>query len=134
MYTLVNVYIRLYPYKMDKLCLSCGKTIIGRADKKFCSSYCRSAYHYEQKGQQTNLVRRVNYILKKNRDIISKLNPKGKTRVSKTTLITKGFNFNYFTNIYRTKNEHEYRFCYDQGYIEWEDGSCTLVVKQEYVE
>ena len=119
---------------MDKKCPSCQKEIIGRADKKFCSSYCRSAYHYEQKGQQTNQVRRINYILKKNRQILAKLNTTGKARVKKSSLTTKGFNFNYFTNIYKTKNNHVYHFCYDQGYIEWEDGSCTLVVKQDYVE
>lgn len=119
---------------MEKKCLNCEKPIVGRADKKFCSSYCRSAYHYDRKGQQTNLVRRINYILKRNREILAKHNPSGKARVKKTSLAADGFNFNYFTNVYKTRKNHEYKFCYDQGYVEWDDGSCTLVIKQEYVE
>jgi len=44
-----------------------------------------------------------------------------------------GFNFNYFTNIYETKTGNRYHFCYDQGYLELDDGMYALVVRQKYV-
>ncbi len=73
-------------------------------------------------------------MLRKNRNILAELNPTGKARVSQQALLDRGFNFNYFTNIYITKNKHEYHFCYDQGYIVWEDAYCTLVKRQKYVD
>lgn len=48
-------------------------------------------------------------------------------------LIELGLNFDYFTNIYKTKAGKTYFFCYDQGYIELEDEYYALVVKQDYV-
>ncbi len=70
---------------MEKKCLSCGETLIGRADKKFCNDSCRNNYHHNQNRDQINFIRNINNILKKNRAILKALNPPdGKTKVKKT--------------------------------------------------
>jgi len=81
----------------------------------------------------TGFMRRVNYTIRKNRSILSHVNTKGKSKVHRNKLIELGMNFNYFTNVYRTKAGKTYYFCYDQGYLELEDDYYALVVKEEYV-
>lgn len=117
----------------SKTCLSCGEEIRGRADKKFCSDQCRNLYHNEQHGAQTNYIRNVNNILRRNRRILEKLNPSGKSKISREKLSAEGFNFHYFTNIYRTSTGNTYYFCYEQGYLAIENDCYMLVVKKDFV-
>ena len=119
---------------MRKECIECGDEFIGRADKKFCSDQCRSSYNNKLNSDRVNLVRNINNTLRKNRRILAKLNPTGKTTVVKTQLLEKGFNFNCFTNIYQTKTGNTYYFCYDFGYLEFKPGIYTLVKRQKYVD
>ncbi|HKK78693.1 MAG TPA: hypothetical protein VJ933_03650 [Phaeodactylibacter sp.] len=119
---------------MKKTCVECGESFHGRADKKYCSAYCRSVHNNRRNRDFNNFMRNINNILRKNRRILADLNPKGKTRLHRDKLLEQGFKFSYFTNEYVTKSGRVYRFCYDQGYIETENGYLTLVVRQEYVE
>lgn len=112
---------------MQKACLECGEKIVGRIDKKFCSDYCRNAHNNNLNKDSTNLVRNVNNLLRKNYRILEELNPEGKTRLSKSKLLSKGFNFEYFTSIYTTKAGTVYYFVYDQGYLPLEGDYYALV-------
>ena len=56
-------------------CLECGVEIMGRADKKFCSDYCRNAYNNRNNKAQVSLIRNINNRLKKNWRILETLNP-----------------------------------------------------------
>ena len=114
-------------------CLDCGKVLHGRQDKKFCNDYCRNNYYNRQNREQNALIRKVNAVLRKNRQILKALNPTGKGKVSRDELLVKGFDFHYFTNIYTTRRGSAYYFCYDQGYLPLEDGKYALVEKQDYV-
>lgn len=116
-----------------KYCLECGTEVKGRSDKRFCNDYCRNLYHNKQNRDTTNYIRRVNNILRKNRRILQEFNPSAKTKIKETTLMEKGFNFAYHTNIYQTKKGATYYYCYDLGYIKNDDGWLTLVVKKDYV-
>ncbi|MDC3252786.1 hypothetical protein OAU25_00890 [Crocinitomicaceae bacterium] len=58
-------------------------------------------------------MRRINGILRKNRRILSQLNPDGKKTVDGITLAEEGFNFHYYTNVYTTKSGASYFFCYE---------------------
>jgi len=118
----------------QKTCQECDTPIVGRADKKFCSDACRNAYHNRHTSDSSNLMRNVNYTLRKNRRILAELNPHGKARTSREQLSRKGFNFSYITNIYQTNNGNTYYYCYDQGYRIEEDGTYTLVVKKDYID
>jgi hypothetical protein len=115
-------------------CLECGDTFAGRRDKKFCCDQCRTAYFNKQNTDQTNFMRNINNILRKNRRILSQLNPYGKVTVSKGELLDEGFKFSYFTNEFRTQSGNVYRFCYEQGYLQLENGLITLVLRKEYVD
>ncbi|RKS55787.1 hypothetical protein BC962_0757 [Gillisia mitskevichiae] len=112
---------------MQKACPECGEKIIGRTDKKFCSDYCRNAYNNKINKDSTNLVRNVNNLLRKNYRILQELNPTDKTKTSKSKLLAKGFNFEYFTSIYTTKTGTVYYFVYDQGYLPLEGDYFALV-------
>jgi predicted nucleic acid-binding Zn ribbon protein len=112
---------------MQKACIECGEKIVGRADKKFCSDYCRNAYNNNLNKDSKNLVRNVNNQLRKNYRILEELNPEGKTKTSKSKLDSKGFNFEYFTSIYTTKTGTVYYFVYDQGYLPLEGDYYALV-------
>ncbi|MEM1119047.1 MAG: hypothetical protein AAGJ18_01275 [Bacteroidota bacterium] len=119
---------------MKKRCLVCNEEFNGRADKKYCSPNCRSTAHNHLNRDAINFVRNINNILGKNRRILSILNPDGKAKVHKDKLLAEGFNFSYFTNIYRTQKGNTYYFCYDYGYLALSDGEYyTLVRRQSYV-
>ncbi|SHF78929.1 hypothetical protein SAMN05444483_102387 [Salegentibacter echinorum] len=112
---------------MPKACLECGDKIVGRVDKKFCSDYCRNAFHNNRNKDRKNLVRNVNNQLRKNYRILESLNPHEKTTVSKNKLLERGFNFEYLTNLYTTKTGKVYYFVYDQGYLPLDNGIYALV-------
>ena len=116
-----------------RTCKECGQNLTGRRDQKFCSDYCRNSFNNRQNEDATAYVRRINNILRKNRRILSALNPKGKVTLDGITLAEEGFNFHYFTNIYKTQKGSQYYFCYDQGYIKMDNDQYMLVQKQDYV-
>ncbi len=117
-----------------KNCLECNDEFEGRIDKKFCSDQCRNIYNNRQNKDANNLVRSTNYILRKNRRILADLNPYGKTKTTAAKLESKGFNFNYFTSEYITKNGGVYKYVYDQGYLKIDDVNFALVIKKEYID
>ena len=47
--------------------------------------------------------------------------------VSKQKLSSAGFNFNYFTNLVKTKESKLYYFCYEFGYLPLENEKILLV-------
>ena len=115
----------------EKVCLECGTKIIGRADKKFCSDQCRVAYNNRLNSDETNFMRNVNNVLRKNRRILVELNTTGKSRVSRDKLHEKGFDFGLFTSTYITKEGSVYYYCYEQGYLQVDKNWYLLVVKKE---
>jgi len=120
--------------KVVKKCLQCEDPVRGRSDKKFCCDDCRTEYNNILNRDANNFMTKINRILRGNRRILAKYNPKGKAKVRKEKLQTEGFKFAYFTNIYETKGGRVYKFCYDQGYIEIDEYYVALVHRKEYVE
>lgn len=117
-----------------KNCLECNDQFEGRIDKKFCSDQCRNTYNNRNNKDANNVVRNVNYILRKNRQILEELNPHGKTKTTAGKMEAKGFNFSYFTSEYITKNGGVYKYVYDQGYLKLDDGNFALVIKKDYID
>ena len=118
--------------KSPKSCLSCGKLVKGRSDKKFCDDYCRAAYNNDLKSAANNLIRNVNNALGKNRRILESLLPEGEAtaKANRDKLIEKGFQFKYHTHLYTTKKGQTYFYCYEFGYLPLE-GNWYLIVKKE---
>ena len=112
-----------------KVCLECNEVVKGRADKKFCSDYCRNAYNNKINKDSKNLIRNINNRLRKNYKTLSELNSTGKTKVARTKLYDKGFDFQLFTSIYTTKTGNIYYYIYDQGYLPLENEMFLLIKK-----
>jgi len=119
---------------MKKKCLNCKEEIEGRVDKKFCSDYCRNQYNNKQNSDANKYMRNVNHILRKNRRILALLNPDEKAKVHRNKFNEKGFNFHFFTNIYKTKTGKVYFYCYDYGYLHIENDYFVIVRKKDYIE
>lgn len=113
-----------------KTCLECNEKIAGREDKKFCSDACRNAYNNKINKDTNNYMRNINNRLRKNYRILAAINTNGKTNVTKAKLISKGFDFDYFTNILHTKSGKKYIFVYEQGYLAL-DNDWYMIVKKE---
>ncbi len=116
-----------------KLCLYCEKPVQGRSDKKFCDDYCRNGYNNQVKATPNNLVRNINNALKKNRHILSELLPQQEEtfKTTREKLLQQGFQFRYHTHQYVNKNGNVYRYCYDYGYLELDQGWFLLVRSRE---
>ena len=113
-----------------KTCLECDEKIIGREDKKFCSDGCRNAFNNKINKDSNNYMRNINNKLRKNYRILLSINIDQKIKTSKAKLLSKGFDFDYFTNILQTKSGNTYYFLYDQGYM-LVDQDYVLLVKKE---
>lgn len=115
-----------------RTCLECGAGIRGRTDKKFCNDQCRNAYHNRLKNDKAVAVKKVNHILRHNRQVLRHLIPeeKGKTTLHRDKLTLEGFNFIYHTHTYTTRNNHTYIFCYEYGYLPL-DNDMFMLVKRE---
>lgn len=121
------------PAIQQKCCLTCGKPLRGRSDKKFCDDYCRNNYNNQLKAQTNNLVRNINHILGKNRRILESFfnGPEETIKTTREKLFRKGFSFRYFTHTYTNKKGNVYIFCYDLGYLPLENDWYLLVKNKE---
>ncbi|MBA9079765.1 MULTISPECIES: hypothetical protein [Rufibacter] len=119
----------------SRTCRHCGSTLVGRADKKYCSDQCRAlagnARKLVEKGQR--FMRDINTKLKKNRDLLRLASPEGKTTLRRQVLELNGFDFGYFTHLYRTKQGNTYYFCYDYGYLLLPEEKMLIVNWQPYM-
>jgi hypothetical protein len=121
----------------ERKCLECQTELHGRMDKKFCSDQCRNTYNNRFTAISSSYIRKVNYILRKNRRIMEEFidtADKDVKRVTKRQLLDKGFDFGYYTNIYKTKNIKYYYFCYEYGYLQLENDYFALVKREEYLQ
>jgi len=113
-----------------KKCPECDEEIRGRADKRFCSDYCRNVANNKLNRDSNALMRNINNRLRKNWRVLNELNPKDKTKTTRNKLLANGFDFTLFTSIYTTKKGTVYYFVYDQGYLPMDD-DYYLIVKRE---
>ncbi len=116
---------------MERYCLECGAKLFGREDKKFCNDQCRNSYNNKLNRDDNAVMTTINRKLRKNRRILKKLNPNGKAKVRRNELEKDGFNFKYFTHVYKTKEGKVYYFCYEYGYLPLENGYFALVLNKE---
>ncbi|ARV11711.1 hypothetical protein [Gilvibacter sp. SZ-19] len=115
---------------MERACLECGAVLVGRSDKKFCDDGCRNNHNNRINRANTKTIRNTNNSLMRNWRILNSLNPKQKSKTSRSKLQELGFNFNLYTRIYTTKAGRVYYFVYDQGYLPLENDYFALVKRQ----
>ncbi|HNL83246.1 MAG TPA: hypothetical protein PKG56_07625, partial [Chitinophagaceae bacterium] len=94
-------------HSIVKKCLSCGKVVKGRTDKKFCDDYCRNNFNNQKKSKEnySPYVKGILNTLLKNRKILETLLPPDKQTIhfKKEKLVQAGFIFKYFTHTYINK-------------------------------
>lgn len=117
---------------LERSCLYCGKALRGRIDKKFCNDSCRNGYNNEQNSDSNNLMRNINYILRKNQRILQACIPEDAETgyIQKEALLRKGFQFKYHTHVYDTQKGQRYYFCYAYGFLSLENDR-FLIVRQK---
>ncbi len=114
----------------QRVCLECKQPLTGRADKKFCDDQCRSTYNNRMNSNKSGLMRQINSILRKNRQVLAESCPEGKSKIKKEKIISKGFNTKYHTHIYTTREGSVYHYCYDYGWLQL-DNDFILIVRNE---
>lgn len=111
-------------------CLYCNKIIkAGRPDKKFCSEGHRNLYHNKLKAEERKETKKIDGILKNNRNILKDLLGENKSvNVKQEQLLKKGFEFDYLTH-YVTSHfqNNKYTFCYNYGYRPLEKNTYMVV-------
>ena len=74
-------------------------------------------------------MRNINNKLRKNYRVLTELNTEQKSKTTRAKLLSKGFDFDFFTNILVTKTGNTYYFLYDQGYMILDNDFYILVKK-----
>lgn len=123
---------------MSRTCLNCNDPFEGRTDRKFCSDYCKSNYHYEaNKHKEDTLFKTIDKQLKCNRKLLRSFNKAGKSTVRAKKIVAEGFNPNYFTHYWKNQKGDIYLFCYEYGFLKRTENGTTkyvLVEWQSYME
>lgn len=101
--------------KDPRYCRECGDRIHGRSDKVFCSDYCRSIAYQNNNAESIKRIRNINYILKRNRAILTRLYKEGVRNTSRTALAEAGLNLRYCTHHIHNDGSTQW-FCYDSGF------------------
>lgn len=124
---MINTY-----HENDRHCQECGLILIGRSDKKFCSDQCRASFHNREYSQNSESIRRVNRVLKRNRFVLGKLAEQGKFQINKKKLEEMGFNFDFYTHLRKKKDGSKVFYCYETGYLR-EEGDEFRIVRTELI-
>ena len=88
-------------------CPICSVQLRGRSDKLFCSTKCKSIYHYQQKKTVITETAHIDRLLHKNYLILAELIPENleQIKVSKKKLDQKNFQFQYLTGLEKSKSK-----------------------------
>jgi len=116
-------------------CLSCGQSLTGRVDKKFCDAQCRASFNNQKKHIHEQTILDTNRILRKNRTILKTLSPEGKATIRKEVLDAMGYDYRFFSGIFKTK-AGVYYLVYDYAFSPvFEKGieKALIVQRQDYM-
>lgn len=118
-------------------CPICQQEVVGRRDKIYCSTTCKSAQQYEQRLEQEDFFYKVDRQLKKNRTILKRHNQAGKTTLRKEVLLLEGFNPRFFTHYWKNHKGQVYLFCYEYGFLSLQEhgkDKYLLITWQPYMD
>lgn len=118
------------------VCSACQKPLIGRSDKKFCDVLCRNVFHNKNKSYGEQYIEHTQRLLRYNRKVLKTLSPNGKATVRKDVLDQMGYDFRYFTSVFKS-SKNVYYLVHDYAFSPiWEgDIKKVLIVKrQDYMD
>ncbi len=114
---------------MATLCPICSTQLRGRSDKLFCTTKCKSIYHYQLAKEVVTETSRIDRLLHKNYKILRKLIPKemSQTRVSKNYLDQKNFQYQYLTGFKKVQKNKVFHCVYDIAWRKIDDDTVLLI-------
>jgi hypothetical protein len=116
---------------MEKRCLTCQKTIIGRSDKKYCSVDCKNALHAKKRQEKPDIFRETNGWLHRNHAILATIMGNSKKEMLDKNILTRAnFKFEFMTGVYFNKEQKMYRLIYDYAWMDFSDQKVLIVRKQ----
>jgi len=98
---------------MEKLCLTCGEKLNGRADKKFCNDSCKNEFHNQQGSRKSPFEKQLLSLARKNRDILSRISASGMAEIGMKELELCGFSFEGLTGIKALDKGNFLLYCLD---------------------
>ena len=123
--------------RLQVTCLSCGKPLKGRIDKKFCDPFCKSAFHYKRAQEEApKFYNKVDNQLKLNRRILKEFNKAGKATIRAEILLDKEFDPNFFTHYWKNTKGDVYLFVYEFGFLKKKEhgrDKYILILWQDYM-
>jgi len=138
----------------ERTCKDCGVALgAGREDRLYCSDACKTNYNNkrrrEKQGEKEisalavvhqqlsipDYISRIQEIILKNRSILEQLcDDENPGHIRMRNLIGRGFNLKFFTSETEpTGTGNVYRFCFEYGYREDEDGMAVIVCRPREV-
>ena len=114
---------------MVQECKVCAKTIKGRSDKIFCSTYCKNVYHKKLRYASKVAAIEINGYLKRNYAILLEVlgNNKTQIKVYRTLFEKKGFRFKYHTHFHVNSKGKTFFYVYDIAWMEFSDDEILVV-------
>jgi len=139
--------------KEERKCRDCGAVLgPGREDRQYCDSACKTNFNNrrrreQQKGEETSAeqqlpemsvpdyITRIQDILLNNRKILEGLCDEDRAgRIRVRNLIGRGFNTKFYTSEAEpTEAGNVYRFCFEYGYREDENGMVIVICRKREV-
>ena len=113
-------------------CLHCRKRLSGRSDKKFCSINCKNQFSYKNRSRTKTEVQEVDLILHRNHLILTTLmGDQEKIQIDRMVLARAKFNFQFFTSIYRNKENKIYYLVYNIAWMEFSNQTILIVRRRK---
>ena len=115
---------------MNNLCMHCGKSVKGRADKRFCSVICKNNYNYKNRAVTKSDVKTIDDLLHRNRIILMTLMGDSKKETFDKLILTRAkFHFELHTGHYINKEGKTYWIVYDYAWMDFSDQKVLVVRK-----
>ena len=97
-------------------CIECGKQIIGRTDKKFCSLTCKNRHNNKKireiKEKRIKIINKIS----RNYEILETLLDERRSNFSLEELSKLGFDHNYITGVRHMGYRSQIYLCFDIAY------------------
>ena len=117
---------------MKKKCQTCGKEMVGRIDKRFCSTDCKNQYHGSLRRNTRDAVAEIDGYLHRNREILALLvGEASQIEIDRLVLNRTGFKYEYHTSTYLNKAGKMYRLVYDYAWMEFSDQKVLVIKKKK---
>jgi len=115
-----------------RTCKICNKPIVGRSDKVFCSTECKSEYHTKLKTVTLAATQKTDVILHRNRSILLEILGKNtnQKKINRMILDRKKYNFAYLTGFHTNKHGKTVHHVYDFSWLIFSDEEVLIKRKR----